>query len=113
MRKFLFFAIALVAGALAFTSCDPNNPQDPGDVKLVGTMWRVDSCLMPTPVYDMGQESRYVSQPYVIIKVPEDTIIKAIESLTDMFENDTVGEIKKIDAEKRIVDRIRTKENDE
>ncbi len=37
MRKFLFFAFALVAGALAFTSCDnSNDPNNP----LVGT-WSV------------------------------------------------------------------------
>ena len=29
MRKYLFFAIALVAGTLAFTSCEPNNPNKP------------------------------------------------------------------------------------
>ena len=35
MKKILFFAIALVASALAFTSCNGNNPNDP----LVGT-WK-------------------------------------------------------------------------
>ena len=82
MRKFFIFAIALVASVLAFTSCNGNNPSNPGDVKLVGTMWRVDSCLMPTPVYDMGQESRYVSQPYVIIKVTSNAEVFFDESET-------------------------------
>ncbi len=31
MKKVLFFAMALVAGALAFTSCEKNNPNDPKD----------------------------------------------------------------------------------
>ena len=49
MRKFLFFAFALVAGALAMTSCEPNNPEITGkeyhyDAKLtlndaVGTQY--------------------------------------------------------------------------
>ena len=46
MRKFLFFAFALVASALAFTSCNGNNPNDPANVTpamLAGTTWRVDS----------------------------------------------------------------------
>lgn len=33
MKKVLFFAMALVAGALAFTSCEGNNPNNP----IVGT----------------------------------------------------------------------------
>ena len=50
MRKILFFAFALVASVLAFTSCNgdkgnnPDNPQEqelkPAD--LVKTMWRAD-----------------------------------------------------------------------
>ena len=28
MKKFLFFALALVAGAMAFTACNGNNPDD-------------------------------------------------------------------------------------
>ena len=53
MRKFLFFALALVAGALAFTSCEgnknnPDNPQEqeikPAD--LIGSMWRTDSVFI-------------------------------------------------------------------
>ena len=54
MRKVLFLAIALVAGALAFTSCEPNNPNapesqiiDPKEVKaadLVGE-WLLDSVI--------------------------------------------------------------------
>ena len=89
MKKYLFFALALAAGVLAFTACNGNNPSGPGDnpsgpgdVKLVGTMWRVDSCLMPTPVVDMGQESRYVSQPYVIIKVTSNAEVFFDESET-------------------------------
>ena len=47
MKKILFFALALVAGALAMTSCDPNNPDNPGDFKIeeyVGT-WHLDSMV--------------------------------------------------------------------
>ena len=52
MKKILFFAMALVAGALAFTSCDPNNPNNPQEEQelkpadLIGTMWRTDSVFM-------------------------------------------------------------------
>ena len=53
MKKILFFAFALVAGALAFTSCEgnknnPDNPQEqeikPAD--LIGSMWRADSVFV-------------------------------------------------------------------
>ena len=53
MKKILFFAFALVAGALAFTSCEGNknnsdNPQEqeikPAD--LIGRMWRTDSVFV-------------------------------------------------------------------
>ena len=49
MKKTLFFAIALVAGVLAFTSCnkkDKNEPSNPDEINIkdyVGSMWRVDS----------------------------------------------------------------------
>ena len=47
MKKILFFAIALIAGVLAFTSCNKNgnDPVDPKDVTaqdLIG-VWRQDS----------------------------------------------------------------------
>lgn len=46
MRKILFFAIALVAGALAFTSCDPNNPSNPtGDGNKYEGVWVSDSVI--------------------------------------------------------------------
>lgn len=46
MRKILFFAFALVAGALAFTSCDPNKPINPSEINVkdyVGSTWFLDS----------------------------------------------------------------------
>ena len=55
MKKILFFAFALVAGALAFTSCDPNekgntpdNPQEQEikPAELIGSMWRADSVFI-------------------------------------------------------------------
>ena len=49
MKKILFFAMALVAGALAFTACDPNNPTNPGEYNAkddVGTQWITDSTLI-------------------------------------------------------------------
>ena len=49
MKKIFIFALALVAGALAMTSCDPNNPQEEQELKpaeLIGTMWRTDSVFM-------------------------------------------------------------------
>ena len=51
MKKILFFAIALAAGALAFSSCEPNDPKQPSqaDFKpadLVNTMWRADSVFV-------------------------------------------------------------------
>ena len=38
MKKILFFAIALVASVLTFTSCNGNNPNDP----LVGTWQHIE-----------------------------------------------------------------------
>ena len=38
MKKILFFAFALVAGVMAFTSCNGNNPNDP----LVGTWQHIE-----------------------------------------------------------------------
>ena len=51
MKKILFFAIALVASVLAFTSCNGNNPDDPKEqplnpAELVHTMWRADSVFI-------------------------------------------------------------------
>ena len=51
MKKILFFAFALAAGALAFSSCEPNDPKQPSqaDFKpadLVNTMWRADSVFV-------------------------------------------------------------------
>ena len=70
---------------MAFNSCDNNNPSDPSDptdVKLVGTMWRVDSCLLAEPREDMGIVSRYATQPYVIIRVSSDAEVFFDESDT-------------------------------
>ena len=72
MRKYLFLAIALVAGALAFTSCNPNDPSNPKS--LVGTMWRVDSCRM--------QSGGYAAGPYVVINVASDAQVYFDESET-------------------------------
>ena len=51
MKKILFFALALVAGVVAFTSCNngKNNPDNPQELKpadLVKTMWRADSVFI-------------------------------------------------------------------
>ena len=85
MRKFLFFALALVAGALAFTSCDPNDPNkpvDPKDMKLTGTMWRVDSVKMG---------NMYASQPYVIAKfISESAVVLDGQDTTTWSFNDGV-----------------------
>lgn len=46
MKKILFFVFALVAGALAFTSCNGNDPKNPGEYDpkdYVGTTWFLDS----------------------------------------------------------------------
>ena len=46
MKKILFFAMALVAGALAFTSCNPNEPTNPSEINVkdyVGSTWFLDS----------------------------------------------------------------------
>jgi len=42
MKKFLFFAFALVAGALAFTSCDKKDGNNP---ELTGTVYHYDATL--------------------------------------------------------------------
>ena len=51
MKKILFFAFALAAGVMAFTSCNGNNPDDPKEqplnpADLVKTMWRADSVFI-------------------------------------------------------------------
>ena len=48
MKKILFFALALVAGTLAFTSCDPNNPENPqpSDLSEYYGKWYLDSVNM-------------------------------------------------------------------
>ena len=52
MRKYLFFAIALVAGVLAFTSCSKKDKNAPTNNPIVGTwIWK-------TPVQD-AQYSEY------------------------------------------------------
>ena len=61
MKKLFIFAMAFVASVLAFTSCDPNNPDNPQEVssikELVGTKWRVDSAYVgdnvPTHMYEV------------------------------------------------------------
>lgn len=87
MKKYLIFAIALVAGVLVCTSCKKdkkNDPNNPDDIQLVGTMWRVDSCLLQEPAYDMGVVSRYVSRPYLIVNVKSSS-----EALFDESETPT------------------------
>ena len=47
MKKIFIFAMAFVASVLAFTSCNPNDPSNPGDFKIeeyVGT-WHLDSMV--------------------------------------------------------------------
>ena len=45
MKKVLFFAIALVASALTFTACDPNNPDQPIPASEYDGIWVSDSIL--------------------------------------------------------------------
>ena len=47
MKKILFFAIALVAGALAFTSCEGNDPQN----AIIGE-WSYDAPAWESGYYD-------------------------------------------------------------
>ena len=67
MKKVFFLAFAFVASALAFTSCDPNNPEQPttnvNPADYINTMWRIDS------VYMEGEKSR---PPHGIIRVLDD-----------------------------------------
>ena len=46
MKKFLFFAIALVASALVLTSCN-NNPSNPSDINIADYVgvWHLDSMV--------------------------------------------------------------------
>ena len=85
MKKFLFFAMALVAGALAMTSCDPNGPQNPGDVQVVGTMWRVDSVKY-------SYDGRPSSQPYVIGKFISESqvILDGVDTATWSYKDDVL-----------------------
>ena len=54
MRKFLFFALALVAGVLAFTSCDK---KDKIDSPLVGTWFAADEAQ--DYYYTFGADGTY------------------------------------------------------
>lgn len=70
MKKSLFFAFALVASALAFTSCDGNTPSGPANVTpamLAGTWWRVDSSYV---------DGKLDFMPHAVIEVRStDTVI--------------------------------------
>lgn len=86
MKKLFIFAMALVAGALAFTSCDPNNPSNPGENNVkdyVGTMWRVDS------VFYNGQVAPH---PYVIVKFISETqaVLDGQDTTTWSIEDNTL-----------------------
>ena len=87
MKKILFFAFVLVAGVLAFTSCkkDKNapedNPSNPGDVKLVGTMWRVDSSYV---------EGKLDFMPHLIVEVLNTE--KAVFNGSDTLDYRTEGD---------------------
>lgn len=103
MRKFLFFAIALVASALVFTSCEGggNTPTDPNEIQMadyIGTNWRVDSCLWqgeltsgPHPFIKVIAEDMVLwwGQDSLPIKV-EDGKITFNEPNTDDLEGDPV-----------------------
>ena len=75
MKKLFFLAFAFVASALAFTSCDPNNPDNPQEVssikELVGTMWRVDTAYTA----DGNVESAY----YQVFKITSETSYKLLD----------------------------------
>ncbi len=76
MKKILFFAFALVAGALAFTSCNGNDPKNPGEYDpkdYVGTQWVTDSTRTPDGLSPA---------PHAYIKVKS-------ESLVEINGNDT------------------------
>ena len=55
MKKILFFALALVAGVLAFTSCNPNEPE------LVGTVYHYKG------VSDVRNGSAYEHEVYIAL----------------------------------------------
>ena len=82
MKKFLFFAMALVAGALAFTSCDPNNPTNPSEINVkdyVGSTWFLDSVAFN------GHTSTHMCQP--IFLTSETAIQLGNNACAFRFEN--------------------------
>lgn len=75
MKKNLFFAFALVASVLAFTSCDKKNdgntPDDPTTAEInpadyVNTKWRTDSCFY---------NGERTAVPHAVIEVMKNNVV--------------------------------------
>ena len=87
MKKFLFFAFALVASAVVFTSCNGNNPSGPVDVTpamLAGTMWRVDSSYI---------DGKLDFMPHLIVEVlnTEKAVFNGSDTLNYRIEGDQLS----------------------
>ena len=88
MKKILFFALALVAGVVAFTSCDkkdgnnPDEPKNPTDVNpadYVATSWRVDSSRV---------DGKLDFMPHLIVDVLDDkvAVFNGSDTVNYLFE---------------------------
>ena len=87
MKKVLFFAFALVAGVMAFTSCNGNNPSGSTDVTpamLAGTTWRVDSSYV---------EGKLNFMPHLVIDVlnTEQAIFNGSDTVNYWIEGDQLS----------------------
>lgn len=70
MKKILYFAIALVFGALTFTSCNGNTPTNPDELNIkdyVGSTWFLDSAEV-----EAGRTTSHMCQPIFLLS--ENTI---------------------------------------
>ena len=86
MKKYLFFAITLVASALTFTACE-NNGNDPANVTpamLAGTTWRVDSSYV---------EGKLDFMPHLVIDVlnTEQAIFNGMDTVNYWIEGDQLS----------------------
>ena len=86
MKKYLFFAFALVASALAFTSCNGNTPSGPGSYDAndyAGTKWRIDSCI---------ENGMPVHGPhfFIDVKTDKDVILNGEDTTTFAINGDVL-----------------------
>lgn len=93
MRKFLFFAFALVAGALAFTSCEKGNePELKGTVyHYRGTSWVGEDNPYEHDVYIALEDNQKMTMKWVGVKTSADAEPVTLYLYDGIWEGDDEG----------------------